>query len=144
MDEENSNLIENIDLQVGMFILLKNYPCEIIEIAHSKSGKHGVPKIRITAKGIFNGVKYEDIFIAHGQFTELLTVEKNTYSAKNINSNILQVFDEKYNQEIEIDLANTDFCSELKLCLDMMYMVHVTIFTYKTFHKIIGIYKSDR
>ena len=40
--------------------MLKGNPCKIIEIATSKTGKHGHAKVNITGIDIFSGKKYQE------------------------------------------------------------------------------------
>jgi len=44
-------------LRVGGYMIIDNEPCRIVDITHSKPGKHGSAKARIVAIGIFDGVK---------------------------------------------------------------------------------------
>ena len=49
------------ELKKGMFVCIKGFPCKIIEITTSKTGKHGHAKANITAIDIFTGKKYEEV-----------------------------------------------------------------------------------
>eukprot|EP00386_Alphamonas_edax_P003061 GDKI01009383.1.p2 GENE.GDKI01009383.1~~GDKI01009383.1.p2 ORF type:complete len:184 (+),score=74.10 GDKI01009383.1:44-553(+) len=42
------------------FCMLKGHPCKVVDIATSKTGKHGHAKAAITGIDIFTGKKYED------------------------------------------------------------------------------------
>ena len=42
-------------------MLLKGFPCKVIEMTTSKTGKHGHAKANITGLDIFTGKKYEEI-----------------------------------------------------------------------------------
>jgi len=44
----------------GLHVMLKGNPCKIIEIATSKTGKHGHAKVNITGIDIFSGKKYQE------------------------------------------------------------------------------------
>jgi len=44
-------------LRVGGYMLIEGEPCHIVDIQKSKPGKHGSAKARITAIGLFDGVK---------------------------------------------------------------------------------------
>jgi translation initiation factor 5A len=44
-------------LRVGGYMIIDNEPCHIVDITHSKPGKHGSAKARIVAIGVFDGVK---------------------------------------------------------------------------------------
>jgi len=49
------------ELKKGMMAMLKGFPCKIIEITTSKTGKHGHAKANITGIDIFTGQKKVDI-----------------------------------------------------------------------------------
>jgi|ERR1051326_1057312 translation initiation factor 5A len=42
-------------LKIGSYIIVDNEPCRIVSYDHSKPGKHGSAKARITAVGVFDG-----------------------------------------------------------------------------------------
>jgi translation initiation factor 5A len=42
-------------LKIGSYIIIDNEPCRIVSYDHSKPGKHGSAKARITAVGVFDG-----------------------------------------------------------------------------------------
>lgn len=44
-------------LRVGGYMIIEGEPCHIVDIQKSKPGKHGSAKARITAIGLFDGVK---------------------------------------------------------------------------------------
>ena len=44
-----------------MTVMLKGFPCKVIEVTTSKTGKHGHAKANITGIDIFTGKKYMDI-----------------------------------------------------------------------------------
>ncbi|MEM2449870.1 MAG: translation initiation factor IF-5A, partial [Candidatus Methanomethylicaceae archaeon] len=49
--------VEIGDLKEGSFVVIDNVPCRVVSIEKSKTGKHGSAKARVTAIGIFDGVK---------------------------------------------------------------------------------------
>jgi len=44
-------------LKEGSWINIDGEPCQVVEVAHSKTGKHGSAKVRLVAMGLFDGVK---------------------------------------------------------------------------------------
>ncbi|KYR01903.1 eukaryotic translation initiation factor 5A [Tieghemostelium lacteum] len=48
-------------LRKGGFVVIKGFPCKVVEMSTSKTGKHGHAKVNITAIDIFTGKKYEEI-----------------------------------------------------------------------------------
>merc|ERR1712025_17904 len=47
-------------IRKGSHMLIKGFPCKVVEVTTSKTGKHGHAKASITAVDIFTGKKYED------------------------------------------------------------------------------------
>ena len=45
------------ELRIGGYMVIEGEPCHIVDIDKSKPGKHGSAKARITAVGVFDGVK---------------------------------------------------------------------------------------
>jgi len=48
-------------LKKGDFVCIKGFPCKVIEVTTSKTGKHGHAKANITALDVFTGKKYEEV-----------------------------------------------------------------------------------
>ena len=48
-------------LKKGSMVCIKGFPCKVIEITTSKTGKHGHAKANITALDVFTGKKYEEV-----------------------------------------------------------------------------------
>merc|ERR1712226_227659 len=48
------------NLKKGSHVILKGKPCKVVDIATSKTGKHGHAKANITGIDIFTNKKYED------------------------------------------------------------------------------------
>jgi translation initiation factor 5A len=65
------------EIKKGMIVLLKNFPCKVIEVTTSKTGKHGHAKANITGLDIFTGKKYQDISpCSHNMVAPFVTVTK--------------------------------------------------------------------
>jgi len=48
-------------LRKGGHVVLKGFPCKIMEMSTSKTGKHGHAKVHMVGIDIFSGKKYEDL-----------------------------------------------------------------------------------
>lgn len=62
-------------LKEKSFVLIDGEPCEVVNSDHSKPGKHGGAKCRVTAIGIFDGRKREFVQPA-GDSIEVPIIEK--------------------------------------------------------------------
>lgn len=49
------------EIKKGMVVMLKGFPCKVVEITTSKTGKHGHAKANITGIDIFTSKKYMDL-----------------------------------------------------------------------------------
>merc|ERR1712050_588861 len=47
-------------MRKGSHMLIKGFPCKVVEVTTSKTGKHGHAKASITGVDIFTNKKYED------------------------------------------------------------------------------------
>ena len=65
-------------LRKGDYIVIKGFPCKIVEVTTSKTGKHGHAKAHITALDIFTNRKYED-HQPSSHNVEVPFVDKNEY-----------------------------------------------------------------
>lgn len=48
-------------LRKGGYVVMKGFPCKIMEMSTSKTGKHGHAKIHMVGIDIFTGKKYEEL-----------------------------------------------------------------------------------
>lgn len=51
-------VVELGELREGSWLMIDNEPCQIVEISHSKPGKHGSAKARVVGIGLFDGSKH--------------------------------------------------------------------------------------
>ena len=49
--------VEIKSLKTGGFVIFDDVPCTVVDVAHSKSGKHGASKARVTAVGMYDNIK---------------------------------------------------------------------------------------
>jgi len=84
--------------------MVKGRPCKVINIAVSKTGKHGHAKCNFTCTDIFNGKKLEDMIpSSHGTTVPIVT--KNDWEIIDIEENgELTLMDEGGNQKIDCNL----------------------------------------
>lgn len=73
-------------LKHGGYVVINGFPCKIIDISKSKTGKHGHAKVHIVGVDIFTGKKYEDVLPAsHNVDVPIITREE--YQLIDVNAN---------------------------------------------------------
>ena len=79
-------------LRVGGYMIIDGEPCHILDITKSKPGKHGSAKARITAIGVFDGVKRS--FVKPVDLgAEVPIIDKRMGQVFAINPNGVQIMD---------------------------------------------------
>lgn len=106
------------NLKVGNFILIDNEACKVIEITHSKPGKHGEAKYRIVAIGLFDDKK-RDTIVPASHKVEAPVMNKSSAQILNIAGNKLQLMDMTTFETFEI---NKPEGVELKPGEEVMYI----------------------
>ncbi|CAF0832700.1 unnamed protein product [Didymodactylos carnosus] len=71
------------DIKVSQFIVLNSRPYKVVEVAHSKPGKHGHAKSRLVGIDLFTGKRIEEVRPC-GQVVQAPNVKKTDYLLVNI------------------------------------------------------------
>lgn len=79
-------------LKVGSYVVIDDVPCRVVEMEKSKPGKHGSAKVRITAIGLFDGVK-RSIVVPVDQKVEQPVIEKKAAQVIAVMPNSVQLMD---------------------------------------------------
>lgn len=99
----------------GVHVMLKGNPCKIIEIATSKTGKHGHAKVNITGIDIFTGKKYQESSpTSHNLMQPIIT--KQDYQLIELDEdNFLTLMDENgtVREDLSLDPDDTDINNRL-------------------------------
>jgi len=100
----------------GVHVLLKGFPCKIIETSTSKTGKHGHAKVNITGVDIFSGKKYQESSpTSHNLMQPVIT--KQDYQLIELdNDDFLSLMDENgsLREDLSLDPEDTDLNSRIK------------------------------
>jgi translation initiation factor 5A len=84
-------------------MMIKGFPCKVLSISVSKTGKHGHAKCNFTAVDIFTGKKLEDMIPStHG--TTVPIVNKSEWEIIDIDGDELTLMDEGGNQKTDLNL----------------------------------------
>ena len=88
-----------------MIVMLKGFPCKVVEVTTSKTGKHGHAKANITGLDIFTNKKYMDISpTSHNMVAPF--VHNNNFTLTDIQDGFVSLMDD--NGEIREDLKLPD------------------------------------
>jgi translation initiation factor 5A len=79
-------------LKVGSYIVIDGEPCRIVSYDHSKPGKHGSAKARVSAISVFDGSKHTLVSpVSAG--VEVPLIDKRNGQIISISGNSLQLMD---------------------------------------------------
>ena len=105
-------------LKKGQYVCIKGFPCKIVEVTTSKTGKHGHAKVHATAVDVFTGKKYEEN-TPGSHNVDCPNVVKNEYDLIDIKDKIITYLEEdgSYNESLTMDVS-TELYANLKKDLD--------------------------
>jgi len=79
-------------LKVGSYIIIDNEPCRIVSYDHSKPGKHGSAKARVSAISVFDGAKHSMVAPVSAN-VDVPLIDKRSGQIISISGNNLQIMD---------------------------------------------------
>ncbi|MDI9619848.1 MAG: translation initiation factor IF-5A [Candidatus Nezhaarchaeota archaeon] len=94
-------------LKEGSYVVIDGEPCRIVEAEKSKPGKHGSAKVRITAMGIFDGVK-RSIVVPVDQKVDVPVVDKKVAQVISIMPSSIQIMDLSSYESYEVSKDTID------------------------------------
>ncbi|KAL0479815.1 eif5a [Acrasis kona] len=114
-------------LRKGQNIVIKGFPCKVIEITTSKTGKHGHAKANITAVDIFTGKKYEDICpTTHN--VEVPNLFRAEYTVVDITADgYLSLMDDKGETKEDLKCPEDEFGIKIRSLFDAGSDILVTV-----------------
>ncbi len=109
------------ELKKGSYVLLDGEPCEVLSISKSKPGKHGAAKVRIEARGIFDGSRRSKIFPADA-LIEIPIVDKKTAQVISVYGNTVQLMDMNTYETFEMPMPeDQELASKLQPGVEVEY-----------------------
>ena len=134
-------------LKKGSHVLLKGKPCKIVDIATSKTGKHGHAKANITGLDIFTNKKYEDCHpTSHNVDCPFVT--KTDYELVSVGDDDYVTFidkDGEFREDLKLpdDVDLQDMVAKLKSDLEQDKNLLITVVSAMGEEKIIA-YRDDK
>lgn len=105
-------------LQKGSYIVMGGVACKVVDTQTSRPGKHGHAKVRLTAVGIIDGKKREEVMPGHDNVDVPIVEKKNAQvlsitgnKANIMNLETYETFDLEIPEEMKAEV--TEGCTIL-------------------------------
>jgi translation initiation factor 5A len=100
----------------GSHIVLKGFPCKVVDISTSKTGKHGHAKASITGVDIFTGKKYQDISPTSHNMMQPVVSRKDYQLIEIAEDNFVTLMDDEGNirEDLSIDISIDEVHKKIK------------------------------
>ncbi len=98
-----TKLVGANSIKDGSFILIDGAPCRVVDVAHSKSGKHGSAKCRIQGIGLLDERKREFVVGAQ-ENVEVPVIDKRTAQIMSITGDMATVMDLETYETVEMKI----------------------------------------
>jgi translation initiation factor 5A len=100
-------------LKVGSYIIVDNEPCRIVSYDHSKPGKHGSAKARISAIGVFDGSKHSMVSPVSAN-VDVPIIDKRSGQIISITGQSLQIMDLETFEVFETEAADAEIRDKIR------------------------------
>lgn len=100
-------------LKVGSYIIIDNEPCRIVSYDHSKPGKHGSAKARISAIGVFDGSKHSMVSPVSANI-EVPLIDKRSGQIISMSGKMLQIMDLETFEVFETEAADDEMKDKIR------------------------------
>ncbi len=108
------------DLSKGRYVLIDNEPCKVVNVIHSKPGKHGGAKARIDAVGLFDDQK-RNLMGPVSQNVDIPIINKNPAQVLSVIGDTIQLMDMTSYETFELPLPE-DLKGQLSEGIEVLYM----------------------
>ncbi len=115
-------------IKKGVHLVLKGqFPCKIINVATSKTGKHGHAKKAVVGIDVITDKKYEEVFNGHSH-VDVPTISTSTYNVMYIEDDgYMSLLDENSVPIEDIKLPDGELGNKIKNALDNDQQVSVVV-----------------
>jgi translation initiation factor 5A len=100
-------------LKVGSYIIIDNEPCRIVSYDHSKPGKHGSAKARISAIGVFDGSKHSMVSPVSANI-DVPLIDKRSGQIISMSGKTLQIMDLETFEVFETEAADDEMKDKIR------------------------------
>ena len=100
-------------LKVGSYVIIDNEPCRIVSYDHSKPGKHGSAKARISAMGVFDGSKHNMVSPVSAN-VEVPLIDKRSGQIISMSGKTLQIMDLETFEVFETEAAEDEMRDKIR------------------------------
>lgn len=100
-------------LKVGSYIIIDNEPCRIVSYDHSKPGKHGSAKARISAIGVFDGSKHSMVSPVSAN-VDVPLIDKRSGQIISMSGKTLQIMDLETFEVFETEAADDEMKDKIR------------------------------
>ncbi|MCI4438663.1 translation initiation factor IF-5A [archaeon] len=98
-----SKVVELGSIKEGSWILIDNEPCQIVEVSHSKPGKHGSAKARVVGIGLFDEAKHT-LMSPVDEKVEVPMIEKRNGQVLALLGDHIQIMDLETYETLELPM----------------------------------------
>jgi translation initiation factor 5A len=100
-------------LKVGSYIIIDDEPCRIVSYDHSKPGKHGSAKARISAIGVFDGSKHGMVSPVSAN-VDVPLIDKRSGQIISMSGQSIQIMDLETFEVFETDAADDEMKGKIR------------------------------
>lgn len=103
-------------MKKGSHVVIKGFPCKIIEYSTSKTGKHGHAKANIVGVDIFTNKKYEDISPSSHNMESPVVTRKDYQLCDVDDEGFITLMDDKHEtrSDLRIDFEGDEVHKKVK------------------------------
>jgi translation initiation factor 5A len=113
-------------LRKGGYVNIKGFPCKVVNMSTSKTGKHGHAKVNLTAVDIFTGKKYEDV-VPSTHNVEVPHVRRTEYTLVDIQDDFLSLMNESGDMKEDLKVPEDEVGEQIRALFDEGKELMITV-----------------